>query len=354
MNFTLSIVLFVATFLFTSFLMRLFFPLIPTKEPLDFSNKAGLPLLFGISIGWIIALLVMPFNLWQENGFVFGLYPFAISALTLSFYCIQKGRFSRFAFYLLITSLSVFFLPQNAYVFQGIFTLPIDRFLTALLWAGFISLYGKMDKAQHLTMLQSQFLCFGFIGFALLTPKISSVSYLFTCYPALILAAILAYQKTKKKVPHISLGKTGAIPLGYLMGLFFILLAQKGFYLAALVMPAYYYFEAIYSSFVKIRSHYAHQPTVLTFYITRVMQEKMNHKKIIPALMSIMAFLMALALVVGNDLKMALLAMLIIFAYLFNKLSRIDQPKIRIRDVWHDTKEATAILFGNQKDSSPK
>ena len=96
-----------------------------------------------------------------------------------------------------------------------------------------------MDKIDNLTTTQTTALCLAFSVFPFLSASkgISTYDYTFSYFPMFILPALIGFMISKKHFPELRLGKTGAMPLGYLMGLFFVLLAVKGYWMAVFIMP---------------------------------------------------------------------------------------------------------------------
>ena len=153
MGFSLFFMFFLATILFCITFLSLGRAK-QTEEGKDISNKAGLA------------------------------YPFLIGACALSMYSIKSGRISRFWIYLFVSTISVVFLPNDWFVFQGLLPLFLDRLLTAILWASFISIYARMDKIENLTQTQTTALCLAFSVFPFFSfsRQIFSYSSIFSYY----------------------------------------------------------------------------------------------------------------------------------------------------------------------------
>lgn len=344
----MSISLFVLFFFSTILLAYVFSYLLYNPSKLsedikDITNKGGLAVIMALSLGWIVTGIATPEASWPHSLYPFGLYPFMIAALSLSLYSIEKGKLHRFWIYLFITVMSVYFFPNDYMIFQGYLPLPVDRLLTAILWAFFIHIYVTLDKVKGMTLLQTQSLCFGFLIFPILYPFL--FSFYFLAYPLLTIATLLGFMHYKKKVPYLVMGKTGAAPLGYIMGVFFIILISKGFWLTIFVMPIYYYFEMLYSLYVRFKHRKNPEPVVFTFYITHVIQKNLNAKGIMPFLLRRMFLFALLGVVVRNSLLAAFISCGIIFLEMFTRLNQWNQPKPKLWDLFKDVKQGSTTLW---------
>ena len=272
-----------------------------------------------------------------------------MGSVGLCLYSIQKGFFHRYWAFLFVTLLSVSFFPTQLLVFDGYLPFLLDRMITAILWAAFIQIYTRLDKIDGLTIIQTELLCFGFLLFPVLQSRIIPIN--FAMYPLILMAALMGFSRYKKKNPFLTLGKTGAAPLGYLMGLFFIYLALNGMWLPILMMPAYYYFETIYSLFQKIFYRKQTEPVVLTFYLSKIMAEKLDKKKVFGILKSHLLILSVAGAVSPFFFRMPLwysgvaVILVVTFLDLTQKLSAVGEPKVTLVSTFKDSKKALYDIF---------
>ena len=315
----------------------------------DVSNKCGLALTATIVAGWTLLQVSTPPDSWPYDWFLFGFFPFLIGCVGLSLYSIRKGFFHRYWAFLFVTLLSVSFFPTNLLVFDGYLPFLLDRMITAILWAAFIQIYTRLDKIDGLTAIQTEFLCLGFLLFPILQPQIISIN--FAPYPLILIAALMGFSFYKKKNPFLTLGKTGAAPLGYLMGFFFIYLALNGMWLPVVIMPAYYYFETIYSLFQQVFHRKNAEPVVLTFYLSRIIAEKLDKKKVLGILRYHLLILSMAGAVSPFFSRVPLwyggvaIILTVIFLNLTQKLSAIGEPKVTIVSTLKDSKKALCDIF---------
>ena len=350
MSFSLFVLFFVATLLLC--LAFLYIGKHERKERgLDTSNKAGLAVMAAIILGWLLLHVASKKAVFPFENAPFGLAPFLIAAATLSMHVICKGKIHRFWIYFLTTLLSVVFLPTDVFVFQGILPLYYDRFATALIWALFICIYTRMDKLNGITTFQTSALCLGFALFPLLTATHRLYPADFCFYPMIILSALIGFINYKKYEPDTLLGRTGSAPLGYLMGLFFILLAVKGFWMAFLIMPLYYYLETIYSLINKLVHRDTSSPTSSFFFTSWVIRKNTNIKGLFSFLFLVMVGFALIGLLFNENIRfMLILASFLIF-YTSYRLFYWGRPKITYRSMFRDTKDVLVLLKTNAKDS---
>lgn len=348
MDFLLSVLFFVSTFLLCLVFLQIG-KFKRAEEGKDTSNKAGLAVTAAVILGWILLQSATKAGAFPFLEFPLGLYPFLIAAATLSMYSIDSGKTKRFWIYFLITGLSIVFLPENVFVFQGLLPLFLDRFMAALFWAFFICIYARLDKLNGLTFIQTSALCLGFSIFPILASKVGTYSIEFSSYPILILSALIAFMNYKKYSPDTILGKTGSVPLGYLMGLFFILLAVKGYWMPILIMPTYYYFEFIYSSVNKFIHRKAPEPTSLLFFLSWIIRKNLNVKGLYSFLFLMMLGFSLIGILYTRNTAFILSGFLLF--YTIYKFFIWGQPKITYRSMFHDAKDAFSQLKGNVKES---
>ena len=318
----------------------------------DISNKAGLSVIASVILGWTLLQTATNAPSFPFKEFALGLYPFLIGALALSMYSIKRGSLPRFWIYLFVCLLSVSFLPSDWSVFQGLLPVFFDRCITALLWALFISIYARMDKVENLTQTQTMVLCLSFSIFPALTAKIGrAYPSEFAYYPMIILAPLIAFIKDKRHFPELKLGKTGAVPLGYLMGLFFVFMAVKGFYMAALIMPLYYYFELVYSAIYRWWHRKNPQPVIFSFFLNKIVRTNLNTKGLMSRLFVFMLGFSLIGILFNYNIKKMLTWSSLLLLCSVYMLSRTGVPKITYRSMFKDTKEAIGLLGLNLKDS---
>jgi UDP-N-acetylmuramyl pentapeptide phosphotransferase/UDP-N-acetylglucosamine-1-phosphate transferase len=126
-------------------------------------------------------------------------------------------------------------------VLQGALPPALDRAAAALLWLWFVELYNFMDGIDGITGIETACISLGAAWVLTLENGFGDGS----AYLALTaLAAAVGFLPWNWHKAKIFLGDVGSVPLGYVMGWFLLLLASKGYWAPALILPLYYLADA--------------------------------------------------------------------------------------------------------------
>ncbi len=137
--------------------------------------------------------------------------------------------------------LGVWLLPHGATVFQDLLPWYLDRAAAVVLLVWFINLYNFMDGIDGITGIETACLSLGAAWVLTLENGFGDG----TAYLALTaLAAAVGFLPWNWHKARIFLGDAGSVPLGYLMGWLLLLLAAKGYWVSALILPLYYLADA--------------------------------------------------------------------------------------------------------------
>lgn len=130
---------------------------------------------------------------------------------------------------IIIFQLDAQIIPSISYIIEYIIL------TIALTW--FINIYNFMDGIDEITASQTTMISIGLIAIAALVPQI----YNGIAYDSLvIISAITGFWYFNRHPAKVFLGDSGSIPLGALIGWLLLSLASKGFWIEALMLPAYY------------------------------------------------------------------------------------------------------------------
>jgi UDP-N-acetylmuramyl pentapeptide phosphotransferase/UDP-N-acetylglucosamine-1-phosphate transferase len=132
-------------------------------------------------------------------------------------------------------------LPQEARVFQGWLPFAADRAIAAIALAWMMNLYNFMDGINAITGAETISISIGYVLIALLATH----TLPFTPLAAALIGASAGFLVWNARTkPLVFLGDTGSVPLGFLMGVLMLDLAVRGYWAAALILPAYYFADA--------------------------------------------------------------------------------------------------------------
>jgi UDP-N-acetylmuramyl pentapeptide phosphotransferase/UDP-N-acetylglucosamine-1-phosphate transferase len=131
-------------------------------------------------------------------------------------------------------------LHQGA-IFQGMLPPLLDRAAAALLWLWFVELYNFMDGIDGIAGVETAMLGGGIA----LVLGVAGVASDGTAGLALAIgAAALGFLRWNWHPARIFLGDVGSIPLGYLLGWLLMMMAARGLWAPALILPLYYLADA--------------------------------------------------------------------------------------------------------------
>ncbi|WP_419903382.1 MraY family glycosyltransferase [Kiloniella sp.] len=119
----------------------------------------------------------------------------------------------------------------------------VDYTILGLAWVWLINLYNFMDGIDGITGVETTSITIGLIALALLFSWPQDYYYL----PLILLATTLGFLVWNWEPSAIFLGDVGSVPLGYILGWFFLLLIAKGLWAAAFILPLYYLCDATWT-----------------------------------------------------------------------------------------------------------
>jgi UDP-N-acetylmuramyl pentapeptide phosphotransferase/UDP-N-acetylglucosamine-1-phosphate transferase len=128
-----------------------------------------------------------------------------------------------------------------ALVFQGLLPPLLDRVAAALLWTWFVNLYNFMDGIDGIAGVETAALGLGIALVLLLADDSDDGSALLALSAA---AGALGFLRWNWQPARIFLGDVGSVPLGYLLGALLLVLAGRGLWVPALILPLYYLADA--------------------------------------------------------------------------------------------------------------
>src|SRR5260370_16646317 len=147
----------------------------------------------------------------------------------------------RLAVHLLIATVGLLTLPDRGQVFQGLLPADLDQAATVLVWAWLMNLFNFMGGIDGITAVETGAIGFGLAFVAALT-GIASGGYLLLVVA--LSAAVLGFLPWNWHPARVFLGDAGSVPLGFATGWLLLLLAGRGLWASALLLPLYYLADA--------------------------------------------------------------------------------------------------------------
>lgn len=129
-------------------------------------------------------------------------------------------------------------------VFQGLLPWWADRIAVGIVWLWFINLYNFMDGIDEITSVETGSIV---VGLIFLVISEAGIKNFLAVDGAVLGGAILAFWLFNRHPARIFLGDAGSVPLGFLVGFLLLALAAQGYWIPALILPAYYISDATYT-----------------------------------------------------------------------------------------------------------
>lgn len=138
---------------------------------------------------------------------------------------------------------SLLVLPRETNILP--FELPLfaDRILAGFFWLWFINLFNFMDGIDGLAGVETVFIAVGVVAVGVLGGA-GVFNNEWVLLALIIAGSTLGFLPWNWHKARIMLGDLGSVPLGFILGFLLILLALEGYWIAALILPAYFVADA--------------------------------------------------------------------------------------------------------------
>lgn len=139
-----------------------------------------------------------------------------------------------------VVGTAIFWLDDHGLIFQGLLPAWLDMLAAGLLWLWFLNLFNFMDGIDGISGVET--VCIGAGLAALAAPSAGGAPPAW--FGATLAAAAAGFLVWNWQPARIFLGDVGSIPIGFLLGFLLLALAARGYWAAALILPAYYLADA--------------------------------------------------------------------------------------------------------------
>src|SRR5579864_2252135 len=143
----------------------------------------------------------------------------------------------RLAMHFLLVGIAVTLLPARGHIFGGVLPPGLDMVLTAVAWTWFVNLYNFMDGIDGITTVETSAIGIGLAAMAVVTGMSGDGAI---ALPVLLVAAMLGFLPWNWHPARVFLGDVGSVPIGFIVGWLLLVLAGRGYGIAALLLPLYY------------------------------------------------------------------------------------------------------------------
>lgn len=202
------------------------------------SHKQPVPRGGGIAVMGVVLTGMLAMLGWNPSSSHAAIFAAAALLVGVSLYDDRKGASAglRFGAHLLAAGMGAASFASDQLLLGGLAPLWLDRAVMAIGWAWFMNLYNFMDGIDGITGVETIAIC---MGIAVLPPMMTADGFALAV-AALLIGGMAGFLRHNWHPARIFLGDSGSVPLGFLVGYLLILLAVKGFWASALILPLYY------------------------------------------------------------------------------------------------------------------
>jgi UDP-N-acetylmuramyl pentapeptide phosphotransferase/UDP-N-acetylglucosamine-1-phosphate transferase len=198
----------------------------------------GVGLLAGLIPAW---LLLYPLVRIEDRAAFLAVTAGALILAVVSFLDDRRGLppLPRLAAQILIVASVLSLTPTENLAFQGLFPLWLDRCATGFVWLWFVNLFNFMDGIDGIAGVEA-----ASVGAGVALVAWLSGPYLSVGLGLAVAGAALGFLVWNWCPAKLFMGDVGSIPLGLIIGWLLILAAFDGAWVAAVILPLYYWADA--------------------------------------------------------------------------------------------------------------
>ena len=279
-------------------------------------HGGGIALVFVLLPAWAVIALGVPgqtFIIWLVLG-----AALLLAGVSWADDLTGISRSIRFAAHIAAVSLVLSALPGDAFLFQGMLPLALDRFAAGILWVWFINLFNFMDGIDGIAGAEV-----AAIGFGLFLITFIAGGEVQSLFGLTLAATALGFLWWNWHPAQVFLGDVGSVPLGYLLGWLLLEAAFKGFWAPALILPLYYLADATITLLRRLLAGERIWQAHSQHFYQRAVRRGLNHATVVRIILLANSVLIVLALLAaGGAETAALLGALTTVAALLTALAR--------------------------------
>lgn len=198
--------------------------------------------------GWGVAATMLPawaaIAIWSDDWARLGpILSGCVGLIAISWFDDRGGLGAgpRFLAQILAVAAGLSALPADGLVFQAVLPFWADRLVAAVGWLWFVNLFNFMDGIDGIA--GGEAMSVG-AGIALIAGLTGAGGPALPLYAAAVAGAALGFLAWNWHPAKVFMGDVGSVPLGYALGFLLLTLAASGFWLSALLLPAYFLADA--------------------------------------------------------------------------------------------------------------
>lgn len=227
----------------------------------------------------------------------------------------------RFASQILAVAGVLSLMPSDQQVFQGLLPLWLDRLAAGFAWLWFTNLFNFMDGIDGITGVEA-----ASIGIGLALVAWFSGPYLGVGMGLVTAAAALGFLVWNWSPAKLFMGDVGSIPLGFMIGWLLIQTAADGAWVAAIILPGYYWADATITLLRRAARREKVWQAHRSHFYQRAVQAGASHAAVARAVLTINIGLIAITVFVALNNPWIGLAMAI--ALIWGLLARLHRGDV--------------------------
>jgi UDP-N-acetylmuramyl pentapeptide phosphotransferase/UDP-N-acetylglucosamine-1-phosphate transferase len=198
----------------------------------------------------------------------------------------------RLAVQAVVVGIGIKWLDDHGLIFQGLLPAWLDALLGGLLWLWFVNLFNFMDGIDGISGVETISIGAGLAALATLAAGGAPPAW----FGATLAAAAAGFLVWNWHPARIFLGDVGSVPVGFLLGFLLLALAARGYWAAALILPAYYLADATITLARRARRRERIWQAHAEHFYQRAVQSGMSHAQVSLAVLAANLVLIGLAL----------------------------------------------------------
>jgi UDP-N-acetylmuramyl pentapeptide phosphotransferase/UDP-N-acetylglucosamine-1-phosphate transferase len=172
---------------------------------------------------------------------------------------------------------------------------PIEYALICFGWIWFVNLFNFMDGIDGISAVELASIGIGVLVVVITTTAGASHDFELAVAAALIVGAGLGFLYVNWSPARVFMGDVGSVPLGFVAGGALLLLALRGQFAAAMILPAYYLVDATITLLERAVNRERLSEAHSKHAYQRAVRDGLSHSEVCLRLMVVNATLVALA-----------------------------------------------------------
>ena len=318
----------VSVFLFSVVGTRLTLALLTKTQHMDVPNERSnhsTPVPRGGGIAVMFASISFMFICDASASLLTG----ALLLCVVSYIDDRRGLPPRWRFVAQVAAVCLALDSFHGMVFQGVLPYYLDKLVVAIVWLWFVNLFNFMDGIDGISVNQVTTNAIGMILLYITVRDQTNTLPLDVVTDSIIIgSAMLGFLVYNRHPAKIFLGDVGSIPLGYIMGYLFCIIASNGYLAAACILPAYYVADATFTLIMRMKAGKKIWQAHSEHAYQRAVRSGKSHNNVVYHLFATNLVLVILAVVSTLNPYAGVICVMAAYALAFFMMRYICQPAV--------------------------